>query len=77
MFARVWAGAMALKCFDPKEVYETAVSEGAKLRLAWSRFTSRNGPGQSTTAQATQGQRTVMAWVAIEKILILSAICDA
>ena len=46
MFARVWAGAMALKVFDPKEVYETAVSEGAKLRLAWSRFASRKSPGK-------------------------------
>jgi hypothetical protein len=41
MFARVWSGAMAMKVFDPKEVYETAVAEGARLRHSWSKFALR------------------------------------
>jgi O-antigen/teichoic acid export membrane protein len=43
MFARVWMGAMALKVFDPKEVWETAVTEGARLRQACSGFAARMG----------------------------------
>ena len=43
MFARVWMGAMALKVFDPKEVWETAISEGARLRQAFSGFAARMG----------------------------------
>jgi O-antigen/teichoic acid export membrane protein len=43
MFARVWTAAMALEVFDPKEVYDTAVAEGARLRLAWSKFALRKG----------------------------------
>jgi O-antigen/teichoic acid export membrane protein len=43
MFARVWAGAMALEIFDPKQVYETARAEGARLRQTWSRLAARKG----------------------------------
>jgi O-antigen/teichoic acid export membrane protein len=43
MFARVWARAMALQVFDPREVYASAAAEGAKLRLAWSKFAARKG----------------------------------
>jgi O-antigen/teichoic acid export membrane protein len=39
MFARVWRRAMALEVFDPREVYDTAVAEGARLRsLVFSRY---------------------------------------
>jgi O-antigen/teichoic acid export membrane protein len=43
MFARVWAGAMALKIFDPKEVHQAAIDESSRLRLALSRFSMRRG----------------------------------
>lgn len=43
MFARVWTGAMAMNVFDPKEVWETAVTEGARLRQACSGFAARMG----------------------------------
>jgi O-antigen/teichoic acid export membrane protein len=41
MFGRVWTGAMALKIFDPREVYATAMAECAKLRLALSSYAAR------------------------------------
>jgi O-antigen/teichoic acid export membrane protein len=47
MFGRVWTGAMALKIFDPKEVYDTAMVEGARLRRAlrtYARRKRRNNP---------------------------------
>jgi O-antigen/teichoic acid export membrane protein len=41
MSGRVWAGAMALKIFDPREVYETMMVEGARLRLALWTYAAR------------------------------------
>ncbi len=43
MFGRVWTGAMALKVFDPREVYQAAMIEGARLRLVLSNYTVRKG----------------------------------
>jgi hypothetical protein len=43
MFGRVWAGARALEVFDPREVYDTAMVEGSRLRLMLSNYTARKG----------------------------------
>jgi O-antigen/teichoic acid export membrane protein len=55
MFRRVWAGARALKVFDPREVYETARIESARLRLVLSNYTTRKGRnGQSPPLEPPQ-----------------------
>jgi O-antigen/teichoic acid export membrane protein len=45
MFVHVWRGAMALEVFDPREVYQTAMVEVARLRrLAHSKYASHRPP---------------------------------
>jgi O-antigen/teichoic acid export membrane protein len=43
MFIRVWMGAMRLEVFDPKEVYDAAIGEAARIRTAIARARARLG----------------------------------
>jgi O-antigen/teichoic acid export membrane protein len=43
MLARVWTRAMALDVFDPREMYRTAMAQGTRLRLSWSKLMGKKG----------------------------------